>query len=476
VTTGTFLVLDAVTLILHGSSLLTTPWIVNMVLLVSRGCVVSFGSALWYIGHSAMFLVYGLTVGTICVLYRLRADEKKLERQSMSTAVESKAPATTETSCLKHPYAAMGVLLVAVIVELIMVVFVVPSSFDMTTVILMDGSPHNQYEFGFGALFLVLGWSLFYLWYRLMRREAKMKGVSDMYVFNGETKILLGLLFIFFIGGGVGLFIITKSYLILFSAIFVPPMIIASLLLYGRWVGNDFRWCQRRSLRLNTRGDSERRKLMGDDYVDAAEAKEKEEKEEKEAADAAAGGAAGGGANAAAADADAESSNPNGGESGGKKDEETSDENVASPDDAGANATPGSRKTGGDDTKTMAEEEADHLDGISSTPYKQPGLCGKANAKYADALCKDGCGACFGHCRKPTGDFRKTHWCVALWRCGMTTKGKDYFFFFRQRREERKRREGRRRRRLHPLASPNERRSLTLRARSLILKVKDSKE
>ena len=66
-----------------------------------------------------------------------------------------------------------------------------------------------------------------------------MKGVSDMYVFNGETKILLGLLFIFFIGGGVGLFIITKSYLILFSAIFVPPMIIASLLLYGRWVGND---------------------------------------------------------------------------------------------------------------------------------------------------------------------------------------------------------------------------------------------
>ena len=443
VTSGTFLVLDAVTFILHGSHLLTTPWAVNMVLLVSRGCVVSFGSNLWYVGHAAMFLVYGLTVGTICVAYRLRkdddADDAKSSQQvaANETGAHAEAEATnlrtataSETKrpsgCLKHPYTAMAILLLAVVLELVMVVIVVPNSFDIATVKLMDGSLHQQYEFGFGALFLVLGWSVFYLWYCLMRREAKSKGIPDIFLFTKETKILLVIFCTYFIVGGIGLYIITTSFLILFSAIFLPPMIICGMLLYGRWVGNDFRWCQRRSLRRNTRGDEELRRVMGDQYNEDRGRKNEDEDIENPTHDADANAETNADSNADAdanananananADADADASKT--ADSDDSNDNNTSPASTSdNPNDGNDSNTSDSSHTNAKDKKTKKEIDDDYID----YEYASPSICDKSNQKYADPLCKEGCSKCCGRCRN--GDFRKTHWCIALFRGGMTNK------------------------------------------------------
>ena len=420
VTSITFLVLDAVTFILHGSHLLTNPLSVNMVLLVSRGCVVSFGAQLWYVGHAAMFLVYGLTVGTICVAYRLQNEADRKSRLSGNSdneeetdSLRTKTIAVTRPRGLfKHPYTAMAILLIAVVIELIMVVLVVPKTFDIATVVLMDGTPHNQYEFGFGALFLVIGWTIFYLWFHLMQNEAKRKGVPDIYVFTQETKLLLLLFILYFVAGGIGLYIVTTSYLILFTAIFVPPMLISGLLLYGRWVGNDFKWCQKRSLRRNTKGDEEMKRIMGDSYRSGSTVGVTTDAATDATTDAAMDAATKATEDDAVTNpthddgtATASDSNPN--ESGSGK---TSDNNEQLPSSS-------DHKSG--DAKTQKEIDDDYYD----YEYVSPGVCASANSRHYDPLCKDGCMQCCSkYCKERKGDFRKTHWCVACYRFGLTEK------------------------------------------------------
>jgi hypothetical protein len=395
VTAGAFLVIDLVTMILRRSHLLTNPALINTVLLLSRGCVISFGAQLWYMGHAAMVLVYGLIIGTICVHYRLRSQRMKEELVHMSSAAgikESAAGAATEPAATatatataaatpkqslagltRNPMLALFVMVAVSVPELVVIIYMYGDV--LPTITLVDGTAHHQYEFGCGALFVVLAWATFYWWYCVMRRESRRTGDRDMFTFNSEGKILLGAQIVIFVGGGVGLFIVTKSYIVLFSSIFVPMMVISGMLLYGRWRANDFFWLQNRSLRKNTRkidAPSDAAGEGGDDESKSGEEKTTTTTSTDDAAAAAAAAAAGEG-----------------------KEE-------------GATHTQG-------DEKTVQEIEDQHLDGAG---YHANLFCDAKNAENADALCGEGCGKCTSHWGQ--GDFRRTHCCIACFRGGLT--------------------------------------------------------
>jgi len=219
--------------------------------------------------------------------------------------------------------------------------------------LLVDGSLHEQYEFGCGAFFIVVGWTVFYWWLHVMARETRKHGIrgakvqresfsgknkaarspssrlagksdseltriangggaglgagrggldnktdselelianggaegkaeefnqikneisrmnsselrrisegrpeGDLFHFqknNAEARWLLIAMLTIFVGGGVGMYLVTKSFLVLFTSLFLPPQLLSLIFLYNRWRGNDFRWLQVRSLRKNTR-------------------------------------------------------------------------------------------------------------------------------------------------------------------------------------------------------------------------------
>ena len=387
VTAAAFLVIDLVTTILHRSNLLTNPILINLVLLFSRGCVISFGAQLWYVGHAAMLMVYGLVIGTICVHYRLRSQKNAEERahtritgtNSKGKASEGKkndnvaspalsvaTPSRTLTGLSQNPMLALFVMAAVAIPELVMVGTVYNQ--NLQKVIIIDGTAHDQYEFGCGALFVVAAWTTFYWWFCVARRESKVTGDRDLFTFNFEGNVLLGAQAVLFLGGGVGLFIVTSSYIILFSSIFVPVMVISGMLLYGRWRANDFRWLQKRSLRKNTR------KMTNTSGEDPEAGREE------------------------------------------KNDEGKDDEGKDSSNAANDPITPGRIH----DEKTPEEIEDQSLD---SDSYRVGLLCDPKNADNADNLCSDGCGKCCSHWGK--GDFRRTHCCIACLRGGLTKT--DYY-------------------------------------------------
>jgi hypothetical protein len=261
---------DCVVWLLHRADLLRSPARIAGVCACARAALVAFGSSFWLLGHALLYvLVGGALVATAA---RARVPDATTTGIAMyrmrPTRGGGKAggpgPATNRMSCsgcpgtrpglqqlLRSPEVILGALTVAFAVLLV----VAGASPGMARVPLVDRT-HAQYEFGVGAIVAVLLYGCGSVVARL--RALRHAHLRLALLTSGEEAALGRALLVSgvvseaatVVAGGV-IYGVSASLLVLLLAVFGPPVLFVSLLLYERWVRRDFTLFRPASERLD---------------------------------------------------------------------------------------------------------------------------------------------------------------------------------------------------------------------------------
>ena len=248
---------------------MTSPIVLCWSSLLSRGFLISFGTRFWFVGHSAMFVLFGLVSSVVFVRHRMRRvqDQRLAQNALMMAAVaaqgdegagenEAASSAVTtnivqERPCLdgilRNPLLSL-ILLILIFSGEIFVVYRGFPGLQLQPIILLDESvAHGQWELGLGAVFIVFIAGLFHWAIAAMRSAATRDSSRVPLAFDAEAKAVCVAFEVVVLGGGIGLHIVTGSYIVLYSSIFAPIVVFAVLLWHSKWRSNDYRCFSKRS-------------------------------------------------------------------------------------------------------------------------------------------------------------------------------------------------------------------------------------
>ena len=270
------LFLDFIVYLLWRGDHVVNPFYIFLVVLLIRGCLISFGHRYWFLGMSTMYLVFGMVITKTIVDHMIAKKIEKNERKAITAAIEAtdtknehpeqESPFPVKKVTLRslanhfegksvlidrltQPFFIFAFITFGFCVALAyMVVF---GSSNMWTVTLLS-NPHHQWEFGVASLYIVIVLPLFYFAFRNSRVEALLDtNAHDELNFGKSSMSVMALFYVVTVVGGNCLFLITKAHEILFTSICVPIMIISFLLWNVRYRAMDFQALGPRSHRLH---------------------------------------------------------------------------------------------------------------------------------------------------------------------------------------------------------------------------------
>ena len=255
VTAASVLLIDMVTAAMWRSALIHSTGSMALVCASSRIALISFGASYWLLGQCTVYAILGIYLSHTLAMQRFASGAKIVTLRSLFDAGISSQPthsheststvtqrgsfqpqrlADTVAAFVTHP---AGLLLS---VTCIYIVFIAGLAVAMDRPASTIPNPPiptiqghvPQYAFGVGAICVVAVWLCteitLRLWWR-GRRSFDHVG----WAFAVISWVVCGVC-----GGVLGW--ITRSYVILVCGFFLPPLVVALMHGYGRWVLDDF--------------------------------------------------------------------------------------------------------------------------------------------------------------------------------------------------------------------------------------------
>ena len=264
ITAASVVLIDICVAFMWRGSLLQSTRVVSLVSAAARIALIAFGGNYWLLGQCTVYAIIGIYLSHVLVMQRFSTGEKIVSlkalfefgihrRSELSNHLSGGPPAAAAASATPSLSACQPRLWITntfhfafhpggllMLTTLIFTVFVMGLAISMerntstipnTQVPTIQGRI-PQYAFGVGALCVVAVWLCSELTLGLWRR-GKRSFDSVGWAFAGISWAICGSL-----GGVLGW--LTSSWAILACGVFIPPLCVALMYGYGRWLADDY--------------------------------------------------------------------------------------------------------------------------------------------------------------------------------------------------------------------------------------------
>ncbi len=265
---GCVIGIDIMTIFLISGEIVRNLFFMVVLMTSTRFLLVGFGTVYWFFGHCSVYILYGVGISYILMQEVFTREEITIEQFSQSlknldseqhkeaaellirnslkidrTNFKFKRSSLSLVEASKSPVIVFTILTILFIVDTIVVAVIRVNGAKLATYSISDGTQHQQYEVGVISIvtvffFIILNYTYFFvgMYFRVEQQNQRALVAS----LRNKIKGLILFDYACFVGGGVGLYFVTSSWLVLGGLIFIPISVITASFFYLNWKQNSF--------------------------------------------------------------------------------------------------------------------------------------------------------------------------------------------------------------------------------------------
>eukprot|EP01028_Stygiella_incarcerata_P012975 TRINITY_DN81003_c0_g1_i1.p1 TRINITY_DN81003_c0_g1~~TRINITY_DN81003_c0_g1_i1.p1 ORF type:complete len:1786 (+),score=550.99 TRINITY_DN81003_c0_g1_i1:81-5438(+) len=242
---GTVLFVDLVLLWYHKLGNMSEPIPAIVIATLCRLSLISFGEEYWFLGMSLLFFLFGVILATSMVKQWVPIENEHdrirrslaLEDDHLSLGKRLRKGLKQPSYLLRSPEVMMAFITLPF---LILIIIVASRKDDMKKVKPMTNE-HPQYLFGLASVFLLIVYTSLIATFRLLiKAKWLMKLESLKVVWKEPSALMIAVTEVLAGGEATYLFFVTDSYIILFTGIFVYPLMMSAIFTFLLWKKNEY--------------------------------------------------------------------------------------------------------------------------------------------------------------------------------------------------------------------------------------------